>query len=156
MFSALRLGLFAAKKLTQFTSVISAPVTAWLVLAAAGLLAGCGSGSVSPAPPPPPPNTSPPLSNFNPTTGTLGASVTLTGTKFTGATSVTIGGAPATFSVASATSATAIVPSAAITGKILLVTPQGTATSTNNFTVSVASPTLTNFSPANGSVGTTI
>ena len=156
MFSALRLGQSTTKKLTQIISVISAPSTAWLVFAVAGLLAGCGSGSVSQTPPPPPPNTSPTISNFSPTSGAVGTSITLTGTNFTGATSVTIGGAPATFSVASATSATAVVPSAAITGKISLVTPQGTATSTNNFTVSVASPTLISFSPASGLIGATI
>src|SRR5579859_2395561 len=153
MFFGRRLGFLKRKKQTAIR-FLSGPGLACFVLTTAALLSGCSTGSVSQTPPPQ--NASPTITSFSPTSGAIGTSVTLTGTNFTGATSVTIGGVSATFSVSSATSATLTVPSAAATGKISLVTPQGTATSANNFTVSVASPTLTSFSPTSGQVGTTV
>ncbi len=124
-------------------------------LACAGMQIGCGGGSTT-ATTPPQPAATPAISSFAPTSGSAGTSVSVTGTNLTGATSVTIGGAAATFSVVSATSVTAVVPSGAVTGKISIVTPQGTATSAGTFTVSVAAPTITSFSPASGQAGTSV
>ena len=127
----------------------------FLAIACAGMFFGCGGGSTSTAPPPQPAAT-PTITSFNPTSGAAGTSITVTGTNLNGATSVTIGGAAATFSVVTATSVTAVVPSGAVTGKISIVTPQGTAISASNFTLSVAAPAITSFSPTSGQAGTSV
>jgi len=125
-----------------------------LVLAAS--VTGCGGGATSTTPPPQPTAT-PTITSFSPTGGAVGTSISITGTNLSGTTSVSIGGAAATtFAVVSATSVTATVSSAAVTGKISIVTPQGTATSASNFTVSVAAPTITAVSPTSGQVGTSV
>jgi hypothetical protein len=76
----------------------------------------------------------PTITSFTPTQGPIGANITVTGTALTGATSVKIGGAIADFHVASATKIVATAPATA-TGKIVVVTPGGTATSSATFTV---------------------
>ena len=83
----------------------------------------------------------PTLTSVNPASALVGATVTLTGTGLGGATSVTFNGTPATFfSVTSATSMTAVVPTGATTGNVVVTTAGG---STNGvaFTVRVASST---------------
>jgi IPT/TIG domain len=81
----------------------------------------------------------PTITSFSPTSGPVGTSVTITGTNFTGATSVTFNNVAATtFNVNSATKITATVPSTATTGLIRVTTPGGTATSATNFTVTTA------------------
>jgi uncharacterized repeat protein (TIGR03803 family) len=78
----------------------------------------------------------PAILSFNPTSGSVGTQVTITGTSFTGATKVTFGGVKATtFSVDSNTQITATVPIGAKTGKIQVTTPGGIATSATTFTV---------------------
>jgi hypothetical protein len=77
----------------------------------------------------------PTITSFSPTSGPVGSSVTITGTNFTGATSVKFNGVTATFIVNSATKITATVPTGATTGPISVTTAGGTATSTSNFTV---------------------
>ena len=67
--------------------------------------------------------------------GAIGASVTITGTTFTGTTSVKFNGTSATFTVNSATQITATVPADATTGPITVTTPAGTTTSATNFFV---------------------
>jgi uncharacterized repeat protein (TIGR03803 family) len=76
------------------------------------------------------------IKSFSPTSGKVGTPVVITGTSFTGTTKVTFGGVPATtFKVDSDTQVTADVPTGAVTGKIAITTPQGTATSSGIFTV---------------------
>jgi hypothetical protein len=76
------------------------------------------------------------IKSFNPTSGKVGTVVVITGTTFTGTTKVTFGGVPATsFTVNSDTQVTATVPAGAVTGKITITTPSGTAVSAGVFTV---------------------
>jgi uncharacterized repeat protein (TIGR03803 family) len=78
----------------------------------------------------------PTITSINPTSGAVGATVTITGKALTGATKVTIGGKAASFTVNSGTQITATVPTGAVSGKkITVTTPGGTASSTSTFTV---------------------
>jgi hypothetical protein len=61
--------------------------------------------------------------------------VVLTGKSFTQATAVKFGTKTATFTVNSDTQITTTVPTGAITGKISVTTPGGTANSSTTFTV---------------------
>ena len=75
------------------------------------------------------------LTSFKPLTGRVGVTVTIRGTHFTGATSVTFNGKPASFTVDRPRRIKAIVPAGATTGPITVTTPGGTAISTRAFTV---------------------
>jgi uncharacterized repeat protein (TIGR03803 family) len=77
----------------------------------------------------------PTITSFSPTSGHAGTSVTINGKTFNNASSVTINGVAATFTVTNSTRITATVPSGATSGKIAVTTPGGTATSATNFTV---------------------
>jgi hypothetical protein len=78
----------------------------------------------------------PQLTSFNPPSGPVGASVTITGVSLTQTTKVTFGGVAATsFTATSDTQVTATVPTGAVTGKIAITTPGGTAASATSFTV---------------------
>jgi hypothetical protein len=101
----------------------------------------------------------PTITSFAPASGPVGTSVTLTGTSFTGATAVSFNGtSSSSFSVTSPTSIVAAVPAGASTGPIGVTTPGGTATSASSFSVTVVAqaPTVTSFSPASGTVGTSV
>ena len=72
----------------------------------------------------------PTITSFTPASGSTNATITITGTNFTGATAVSFGGVVAqSFIVNSATSITAIVGAGA-TGNVSVTTPGGTATAT--------------------------
>ena len=78
----------------------------------------------------------PSVLSFSPTSGKVGSSVVITGGGLTGASKVTFGGVKATsYTVNSASQVTATVPIGAITGKIAITAPAGTATSSGTFTV---------------------
>jgi uncharacterized repeat protein (TIGR03803 family) len=78
----------------------------------------------------------PQVKSFTPSSGSVGTVVTITGVSLTQATKVTFGGVAATsFTVNSDTQVTATVPSGAKTGKIVITTPGGTASSSTDFTV---------------------
>ncbi|HYK39203.1 MAG TPA: IPT/TIG domain-containing protein, partial [Candidatus Eremiobacteraceae bacterium] len=68
----------------------------------------------------------------------MGTSVTITGTNFTGATSVGFNGTTATFSVTDASHIATSAPNGATTGTISVTTPGGTATSSNSFAVTAS------------------
>lgn len=74
------------------------------------------------------------ITRFAPTKGKAGAKILITGSNFTGATAVKIGGAAAAFKVVSATKITATVPAKAKSGKVTVTTASGTATSSTGFT----------------------
>ena len=103
----------------------------------------------------------PTITSFNPAQGGIGASVTITGTKFSTTASnntVKFNGVTATVTSATATEIQTTVPSGATTGKITVEVNGETAFSTTDFTVtqSVALPSITSFTPAQGSIGTSV
>jgi hypothetical protein len=77
----------------------------------------------------------PTVSLFRPPSGPVGTQVTITGMSLLQTSSVTIGKKPAAFVVNSDTQVTATVAAGAVTGKVTLKTPGGTATAAGNFTV---------------------
>lgn len=89
----------------------------------------------------PPPTTipAPSVTSFTPTTATQGATVTITGTNFTGTTAVSFGGTVATsFTVVNSTTITAVV-GAGTSGNVSVTTSSGSA-SLAGFVFSVANP----------------
>jgi uncharacterized repeat protein (TIGR03803 family) len=72
---------------------------------------------------------------FNPESGPVGTSVTITGAGLDQTTKVTLDGKSAKFTVNSDTEVTAIVPTGAKTGKFVLTTQGGGVTSSASFTV---------------------
>jgi uncharacterized repeat protein (TIGR03803 family) len=70
-----------------------------------------------------------------PTSGQVGESVSILGTKLTGATAVTFNQIAASFTVESSTTIRATVPVGATTGTVQVVTPSGTLASIMAFTV---------------------
>lgn len=97
----------------------------------------------------------PSIASFAPGSGSAGSIVTITGAKFTGATTVAFNDTGATFVVDSPTQIRATVPAGATSGPIVVTTAAGSVTSTQSFTVTVP-PAVTTFSPANGPVGSTV
>jgi serine protease inhibitor len=90
-------------------------------------------------------NPTPTISAFTPNAvcSTTGGTITISGTNFTGATALTIGGTAATsFTVVSATQITAVVGSG-VSGIISVTTAGGTASSTTS--LSLATPTTPTF-----------
>ncbi len=90
---------------------------------------------------------------FNPPFGRSGTNVIITGTNFTGATSVLFNGLASSYVVNSNTQITATVPASATTGTITVTAPGGGFATSSNF---VMQPTLTTFAPAFGAVGTSV
>ena len=78
----------------------------------------------------------PTITSFSPTSGPVGTSVIITGMSLSQTTLVKFGTVTATtFTVNSNTQVTATVPTGAVTGKISIATPGGTAASATAFTV---------------------
>ena len=105
----------------------------------------------------------PTITSFTPTCGPVGTSVSITGTNLFDASNSAgtvkfFNNKTATSTTAvSPTQITAVVPSAATTGKISVDTGVGTApTSTTDFTVAATCATITSFTPTSGPVGTVV
>ncbi len=81
------------------------------------------------------PPVGPVITSISPTSGIVGSSIVVSGTGFTGVSSVKFGNVVATYVVNSTTKITATVPVGAVTGNIVVNTGSGTATS-GVFTVS--------------------
>jgi uncharacterized repeat protein (TIGR03803 family) len=78
----------------------------------------------------------PQITNFNPTSGSIGTAVKIVGVSLTQTEKITFGGVVATdFTVNSDKQVTAIVPTGAVTGHITITTAGGTAVSSDVFTV---------------------
>jgi hypothetical protein len=98
----------------------------------------------------------PAIASFTPTSGLVGTTITLTGTNFTGATSVALNGvAVANFTVVDAATITVVVPVGVTSGLIKVTTQGGTTTSTNAFTVLEPNPapTIGSLAPATAVAG---
>lgn len=98
----------------------------------------------------------PAISSLSPATGTTagGTTITLTGTRFTGASSVLVDNAPVPFNVQSDTSIVVVSPShiaGAVAFRVLTPTGVSLLSSNDLFSYSAASaPTLTGVSPSSG------
>jgi hypothetical protein len=107
-----------------------------------------------------PPAALPAVAGFSPASGPVGATVTLTGTGFAGATQVDFGGTAATRFLASpdGTSLTAVVPPGAANGVITVVTPAGSGASSAIFTVAAppSAPGVPTFTPTFGRPNTPV
>ena len=101
------------------------------------------------------------LISFNPTSGPIGATVTIYGTAFSTTPSqntVTFNGTAATVVSSTATKIVTTVPTGATTGLISVATSGSPVSSAAAFTVTVSSgvPTISSFSPTAGAPGTAV
>jgi hypothetical protein len=97
------------------------------------------------------------LTNFSPTSGSVGTEVIITGTNFSATPSenvVKFNGAAATVSAATSTQLTVTVPAEATTGKITVTVNGKTVTSANDF--SITTPTITEFFPPIAATGISV
>jgi hypothetical protein len=100
----------------------------------------------------------PTISSFTPTSGAVGAVVTISGTNFStvGAENVVkFNNTQAIVTGSTTTSITTSVPANATTGEITVTVSGVTATSAANFTV-LATPTISNITPNGGAVGAVV
>jgi len=108
-----------------------------------------------------PPTAAPAITGFTPTNGTVGSTITVTGTNLNGLSSATVNGtAVTTFSSnAGGTQLTLTVPAGASTGPLAATNALGTgstsALGTPNFTV-LAAPTISGFTPTSGYASTSV
>jgi IPT/TIG domain len=100
----------------------------------------------------------PTITTFTPGSGPIGTTVNITGTNFGCTTAVKFNNISATFTLNSATSITATVPTGATTGKISVTNTFNTTTTATSVTdfVVVPAPTITSFTPTFGPVGTSV
>jgi YD repeat-containing protein len=99
--------------------------------------------------------------NFTPDTGPVGTAVTINGTGFSSTASqdtVKFNGVSATVSSATNTQLQVTVPASATTGPISVSCPNGSATSTESFTVTSSNgvPTIISFTPTSGLTGAAV
>lgn len=97
----------------------------------------------------------PTISNFSPTSGVIGTTVTINGTNFDPIPAnniVMFNGTAANVSASTSTSITTSVPAGATTGPISVTVGANTATSTSNFNV-LQPPTISGFTPSSGPIG---
>ena len=93
------------------------------------------------------PQLPPTITGLSATCGVVGDTVTITGTNFTGATSVKFGTTAATTFTVNDTTITVVVPAAAVTGPqtVTVTTPYGTGSSGGTYTVKPIITITTNF-----------
>jgi large repetitive protein len=94
----------------------------------------------------------PTITGLSVTNAAVGSTVVVNGTSLNGATSVTLHGTHAPFTVVSSAQITFTVPAGATNGTVTVVTPGGSATSSASITVGPP-PTIASFSPGSGPVG---
>ena len=144
---------FGGTNATSFTVDSDTNITAVVAAGSSGAVSVATPGGTVTSPgfvfiPPPS------ITSFTPTSAAQTAQVTITGTDFTDATSVSFGGTPASsFRVDSNTSIVATVAAGA-SGSISVTTPTGIATLAG-FTF-IPAPTITSFTPTSAVQGATI
>ena len=102
---------------------------------------------------PPTPIVLPVITSLSPTTGPIGTSVTISGSNFTGTTSVTFGGISATFTVVNDTTITTTAPSGSGAAAVMVTTTAGIS---NSATFTYALPVIASLSPNTGLAGITV
>ena len=132
---------------------ISATVPAGAVTGKIGVTVGANtaqSGTVFTV------TTLPVITGFSPTSGGVGATITISGANFLGATAVAFNGIPAGNKfILSSTQLTANVPAGASTGPISVTTVSGSGQSITSFVV-IPAPSISGLSPSTGSAGTVV
>jgi hypothetical protein len=101
----------------------------------------------------------PTISGFSPTSGMAGTTVTVTGSRFTGATAVQLGGVSTSYTVLSDTSLTFVVPAGVPSGLIVVGTPNGPVSTADPFVVTttpVTAPVITSVAPTSALPGATV
>jgi hypothetical protein len=132
-------------------NILCAWIRVSLVVLGAGLLIFACSDDDASTP------KAPVISSFNPTSALPGATVTISGANFNASTAgniVAFDNIPAVVTSATATEIHAVVPPAATTGKISVITNGKSATSSADFTV--LETTITGFTPSSGVIGTSV
>jgi hypothetical protein len=145
---------FSVDSASQITATVPAGATSGPISVTTGGGTGPSASSFTVTTVP----AAPVVSGFSPTSGPVGTGVTVTGSGFTGATSVRFNGTVAAFTAVSASQISATVPAGATSGPISVTTPDGTGTSAGSFTVTVVAsqPAITSFSPTSGRTGTSV
>ena len=92
------------------------------------------------------------ITSFTPSTGPSGTGVIIRGTNFNGTTSVKFNNVATTFTVDSASKITTTVPGGATSGIILVTSPNGTGSSSTNFTVNTSASGTINICPGGNGV----
>jgi hypothetical protein len=123
---------FAPGSDTQLTATVPGSATTGPICVTVGANTGCSAASFIVTQPPQ-------VTGFNPTSGTPGTSVTLTGLHFTGASGVTFNGTPASSTVTNDTTISTSVPSGATDGVICVTNSAGTGCSAGSFDVTAGS-----------------
>lgn len=99
----------------------------------------------------------PTITKFSKSSANPGETITMTGTNFTGTTSISFNGTAAiTFIVVSATSISVVVPTGASTGLVAVTNGLGTNSSAKALNINYPSPSISSFSPSSASVGDTV
>lgn len=137
---------FMVVSATQITAVLAAGASGSVSVTAPGGTATLAGFTFAPPPT---------ITSFTPTSAAIGATVTINGTNFTGATQVRFGGVAATsFMVVSATQITAVVAAGGASGNVQVTAPGGVA-NLAGFTF-IAPPTITSFTPTSAGTGLTV
>jgi hypothetical protein len=117
---------------TQLTATVPGSATTGPICVTVGANTGCSAASFLVT-------QLPQVTGFNPTLGTPGTSVMVTGTGFTGASGVTFNGTSASFSVTNDITISTSVPSGATDGMLCVTNSAGTGCSASSFDVTAAS-----------------
>ena len=144
---------FGAAPAASFTVVNSTTITAIVGNGGSGnvfVSSPSGSGSLPGFTFLPPPS----ITGFSPSVAGTGTTVSITGSNFLGATSVTFGGVPASSITAISQGGINAVVGAGASGSVVVTTPNGTG-SRPGFTY-VGAPVITSFNPSSGPLGTVV
>jgi len=138
---------YTVNSATQITAIVGAGTTGTIkVTAAGGTVTSGTSFTFIPAPI---------ITSFSPTSGGNGTTITINGINLKQALPVTIGGTAVSSITSNSDTQITVVVGTGTTGTISLTTAGGTANSGNTFTF-VPAPTITSFTPTNGSNGNTV